>query len=519
MTHVLHRGLEHLRRHPTPTLVWLGLLSELTYLGYVLLFPLPLYGNASRPYDMEQITGPRHWMGVAWTLGLLALYLTFALALTTAQSTHSHPSSRWVLFFGCLFGLTLIWLYPVTATDLFQYVLRARIWVVHHANPMRTPPAAFPDDPLLPFAGEWRVSASPYGPVWELLAGSVARLGFVTPLSGAIAYKIVAFGGYLACTLLLYHAVRRRRDGVVSMLFFAWNPLVLIQGVGNGHNDLVMLAWLLLAMVLQRRDACDSPAFERSLFRIAAATLALLTKVSAGLMGLLLAGESLRDVPPRRRIALLATMGGMVATLVLLAFAPFGLPWQSLSGVLEEIRHRYTYTIAATLRLGLGTLIPAQAAWDVPRTTGQILFLGVLGWTSVRLWQRRLDLASAGFLAYFAYLLGGASYRIWYPLWLVPLATLSASPLIRQHTLLLCLTSELSIVFFYFVWRWLWPQASWLHMHLLVVPWQFGIPLFLPVVLRARRWPTKDEVAMPRAGRDTHDGRRCGRPQPPRLLQ
>jgi len=492
MTRALLHSLNQLRRRPTFMLGLLGLLSELIYLSYVLLFPLLLYGNAPRPYDMEQIAGSRHWIGIAWSVELLALYLAFILALTMVRGTRSPLATRLVVFFGCLFSLTLIWLYPVTATDLFQYVLRARIWVVHYANPLSTPPAAFPGDPLLPFAGEWRVIPSPYGPIWELLAGSIARLGSVTPLSGALAYKGVAFGGYLACMLLLHSLVHHgKKNGAAGVLFFAWNPLVLVQGVGNGHNDMLMLAWVLLALLVWQRSTCNLQVIGRSLLSIAAATLALLTKMSAGLMSFLLILNILRDIPARRRTALLAAMGSVVAALALLAFAPFWPPWHSIVGVLDEMSHRYTYTIAATLRLWLSGFLSAQAAWDAPRTAGQLLFVSVLGWTSLRLWQRRLDLASAGFLVYFAYLLGGASYRIWYPLWLVPFAALSISQMVRQHTLLLCLTSELSIVFFYFVWRWLWPQASWLQMHLLVVPWQFGIPLFLPIVLRAR-WVSGD---------------------------
>jgi hypothetical protein len=123
-------------------------------------------------------------------------------------------------------------------------------------------------------------------------------------------------------------------------------------------------------------------------------------------------------------------------------------------------------------------------AWDVPRATGQLVLLAVLVWTIARVWRKRLDLASAGFLVYFAYLVTGASYRIWYPLWLAPLAALSLSAAVRWRTILICFTSELSLVFFYFVWRWWWPEASWLQMHLMVVPWQFGIPLLLPILLR-----------------------------------
>ncbi len=487
MTHApLNNVIQNwLRRYPQLTLGLLGLVSELVYLSYVLLFPLPIYGNAPRPYDMEQIAGTRHWMGAVWLGGLLILYAAFALALVTARDTHPRASLSPVLIFSCIFSFTLVWLYPVTATDLFQYVLRARVWVIHGANPMGTPPAAFADDPLLPFAGEWHTTTSPYGPVWELLAGGVASLGFTTAVSGALAYKGVALLGYLAClALLISPASHGRRDELAgSLLLFAWNPLVLIQGVGNGHNDVVMLAWTLLALVICQRRTSSPHTIQRPMASIAAATIASLTKVAAGLMSLLIVLDILRSMPARRRVLSLVSMGAVATGLGLLAYTPFWPPWHSITGILDEMNHRYTYTIAATLRLWLSGSLPAQVAWDVPRTAGQLLFLSMLGWASIRLWQRRLDLISAGFLVYFTYLMTGASYRIWYPLWLVPLAALSASRAARWRTLLMCFTSELSIVFFYFVWRWLWPQASWLQMHLLIVPWQFGIPLLLPIIL------------------------------------
>jgi alpha-1,6-mannosyltransferase len=383
----------------TTTLTMIGLSSLLIYVVYVVLFPLTQYGYAPRPFDMEQIAGGRHWMGVAWALGLVVLYGLFVVGLVSVD--RSALSRRTVLVFSVLFGLTLIWLYPVTATDLFQYVLRARVWVVHGANPMTVAPAAFPDDPLLPFAGEWKGIVSPYGPAWELLAAGIASLGFTGAVSGALAYKAVACVAYLVCLAVLDWGTRRGAEpgaNVRSLMLFAWNPLVLLQGVGNGHNDVVMLAWMLLAMVAwQRRLAGEWASW---LIASAAVALAVLTKASAALMGLLLVVVVLRDqLGWRRRGTALVGMATVTAALTLLAYLPFWPPWQSIAGVLDEMSNRYTYTIAAMVRLWFQEFLPPRVAWDVPRATGQLLFLGVLIWSAVQLWRRRLDLASAGFLA------------------------------------------------------------------------------------------------------------------------
>jgi hypothetical protein len=462
-------------QRPDLALVAVGLVSEAVYLVYVLLFPLTVYGYAPRPYDMEQIAHDRPWMGGAWVLGLVILFGLFAAALRIAGQK-GIPTKVFVIF-SLVFGVTLIWLYPVTATDLFQYVMRARISAVYGANPMAVPPNRFPGDPLLPFVGEWKDILSPYGPAWELLAGALAGLGFNQAVPGALAYKGVALLAYLVCMAALYTGTN---GNTRALLFFAWNPLVLLQGLGNGHNDLVMLAWLLLALVYWQRSG-------NWFVATAALSLAVLTKASAALMVPLLLISVLRTQAAwRQRGLALVGMAAVGAGLTLLVYLPFWPPWESVAGVLDEISKRYTYTIAATLRMGLRELLPPQVAWDAPRTTGQLLFLGIFGWSLIQVWRRRLDLASAGFLTYFAYLMTGASYRIWYPIWLVPLAALKLTPAARLRTFLFCLTSEFSIVFFYYVWRWYWPDASWLQIHLLTIPWQFGAPLIVPIWLRQR---------------------------------
>jgi hypothetical protein len=67
------------------------------------------------------------------------------------------------------------------------------------------------------------------------------------------------------------------------------------------------------------------------------------------------------------------------------------------------------------------------------------------------------------------------------------------------RTFLFSMTSELSILMFYLVWRWVLngyvlPRADWLTMHLITVPWHYGLPLFLPL-WQPRRFPTAAAVS------------------------
>ena len=456
-------------------LTLLGAGSAAIYLVYVILYPLAVHSRAGRPYDLEQLSRSRPWAAGVYALGLIALFLMFAAALRLVR--RSQISTRLIVVFAVVFGVILIWLYPITATDLFQYVLRARLRVVHGANPMAVAADQFPADPLLPFAGEWAGIQSPYGPVWELLAEVVVWAGCRDALSGALAFKVVALVAYMGCMGLLAWGTRGNSQ---ALLFFAWNPLVLLEGVGNGHNDLLMLVGVLAAILLWERGRKWGLA-------VAALSLAVLTKASAAPLAPLLMIVILREQSGwRQRLITLIGAGGLALGIVLLAYLPFWPPWESIAGVLDELSNRYTYTIAATLRMILREFIPGELARAIPRVVGRVIFVTLYFWAAVQLWRRRMKLAQAGLFVFFVYLLAGTSYRIWYPIWLVPLAALHLEPPTRLRVGLLCLTSELSILMFYLVWRWVLngtvlPHADWLVMHLITVPWQFGLPLLAPL--------------------------------------
>ncbi len=478
---------------PVHRLVLLGLATAVIYMVLVVMAPLPVWGSIGKPTDLLGITEPARWKAVVWVGGIVGLFILYGLALRMGATT-TLPLKP-VIGFGLLFGLILIWLYPVTATDLFQYVMRARVTVVYHANPLAVPPGQFPSDPLLPFTGVWRDSVSPYGPAWEVLSATAARAGRMGAVSGALTYKWVAYLAYLACIVLV--AVARRVPGQarsrgLAVLFFAWNPLVLIQGIGNGHNDLVMLAWLLLGLVVGLpvvHRVRPQPGAPAGAWAIAAAALALavLTKAAALIVVPLWWVATLRDQPTwSRRVAVTVGAAGVAVCVTLLVFVPFWPPWRSIGGLEAELANNYLFTIAGTLRMALEALLHWDVLWPTMQHTGQILFVSLFLWLMRQVWRGRLDVATAGFLAYFAYLITGGNFRLWYPMWLVPLAALSLTPTAQMRTFLFCLVTELSVVILYFGWHWLFPAAGLLALHLVLIPWQFGVPLLLPLVKRVR---------------------------------
>jgi hypothetical protein len=147
----------------------------------------------------------------------------------------------------------------------------------------------------------------------------------------------------------------------------------------------------------------------------------------------------------------------------------------------------------------MAQVVPCNIAETIPRTTARHIFVLFYLGLVVQLWRNKLNLISAAFLAYFGQLMLGRTFRIWYPMWLIPFAALQLTSATFWRTFLFGLTAELSIINYFVVWRWWlrdlpWDKVDlltttgyyWPVMHTLTVPWLFAIPLLGPIYLRRR---------------------------------
>jgi len=171
---------------------------------------------------------------------------------------------RWLLWavvgVAALLGLTLVLSPALPSDDIFSYILYGRISAVHHANPLITTPATFTGDPYLPLVF-WRNTRSVYGPVWLLLSGGLSLVA--QALGGSLVvyvalFKLLGLLAHLANALLIWRILGRiaPRRQLSGTLFYAWNPLCLLEFCASGHNDAVMLTLLLLGVYcLLRADA------------------------------------------------------------------------------------------------------------------------------------------------------------------------------------------------------------------------------------------------------------------------
>jgi hypothetical protein len=454
------------------TIVWwfLVLLLWCGYLIIALWFPLVSDSERIELADIYTFA-PAFRDGVAYALLISALFLGTWLAYEWVRRS-SHPPSLWMLaLIGLLFGLPLVVTYPIHANDIFRYFLQGRMFVDYQLNPLTTPLEALPDDPYLYLGGQWVDVTSPYGPVWELVNAFIFMLSGDNLLAGLILFKGLGLLIHLAIGALIWQLMAELpvAERAARFVLWAWNPALLLMFVVDGHNDSLMLFWLVFGYWWIRRD--------QPLLGITVMALAPLTKL-AGLMPIPLFGLAiLRQMGSWRKRAIFVFLALFYSLAVMaVAFWPFGSPIPLALRVLAEAHTGASFSPLALLIYWGGSINLQPSIEQLTRGSTVLLAVGVL-WLAWWTWRGRAVVRSAADL-YGLYLVTAFRFRIWYPTWLWPWLVLDPR---GQGRLLLgywfLLSSQLS-PFIYWHLRVEWFDREHSVAHLVGVPFVF-LPLLL----------------------------------------
>jgi hypothetical protein len=235
-----------LQRSSLLSLLAAGLLTEAVYLAVTL--RLPWWTHASTLQRWSELLGMDLRSLALCLAGLAVLFLAYAWGWRAVR--RGRVSRKVIWAFAVLFAITLFWLLPITA-DLFVYLGRARLFTDLGGNPLEDSLHGWQDALLAAYPTVYARYSSAYGPAWSLISAP----GTMGPhdLTMGVAYlKGLAVASYAGSAWLLERILRRTRPdhALEGLYLFAWNPLVLFMAVGDGHNDIVMMIWVLLAFWL-----------------------------------------------------------------------------------------------------------------------------------------------------------------------------------------------------------------------------------------------------------------------------
>lgn len=329
---------------------------------------------------------------------LLALgaFVIWTLAMLRAPRYAAVPRAGRIVFAVALATRALLVPVPPSLSDdLHRYRWEGRV-LLAGGDPWRQAPL----DPALAPLRDALVWPRVNHPGLATIYPPLAQAGFA--LVAAVSPTVTAFKAWIALHDLALVGVLlawAARAGVspVAVAAYAWNPLVLIEYAGTGHNDPTALLWLGLAFL-----------FAKS--RPTAAALALAAGCLVKLAPLVAVPFLLRDWPWRARLAALVPIGAGLGWFLLHGRGPasgLGAYWESWRN--NDLIFHY-------LERGFGDFATA-------RTAAAALLLLVLAWA----WRRRLTPWAAAQAGVRAGALLSPVLHPWYLGWVLMFEPLSRS--------------------------------------------------------------------------------------------
>ena len=211
------------------------------------------------------------------TIGLLLASGLFYLVCTyLVLRGRSQVRQAWIIGAAVLFRLTLWPLYPALSDDVFRYRWEGKLQA-SGGNPYQVRPndaewqflrdESFPSTPGRDFRAV-------YGPLVELIERITYRAvsRFETrPYAQAFWFKVPAALFDLGALAALWRLLKVKKLPAERILIYAWSPLPLMEFWGTGHNDSIVVFFVVLALI--------AAAYDRWTWAFAALALATASKI------------------------------------------------------------------------------------------------------------------------------------------------------------------------------------------------------------------------------------------------
>ncbi len=181
-------------------------------------------------------------------LSMMGLYGSVLFALWKRMIFERH---LWCIVFA-MAGILLCSYSAAFSYDIFNYIFYPRMILVYGVNPFEVKPLAFRGiDAMLSFM-RWTHVNSPYTPFWIFLSIVQYLLSFEKMLFLLWTMKIIQIGSYIGLIWMIGKilTITKNTYRLIGMASFAFHPLVIIEVLVSGHNDIVMMMFALLSYFL-----------------------------------------------------------------------------------------------------------------------------------------------------------------------------------------------------------------------------------------------------------------------------
>ena len=243
-----------------------------------------------------------HQRATSWYIFLGILILLFAFHwYCIKRAKKINPVKLALLISGIL-----VFSYPLLSHDFFNYMFDAKILTYYHQNPYFHQALDYPSDPWIRFM-HWVHRPYPYGPVFLAVTVVPAFLGMG---------KFVIHFFLLKATTALFYFISVYFLAKIDKkyaLFFATQPLVIIEGLVSGHNEIVGLGFAFAGIY----SIFNKPAWKGRVLMVLSALVKYMT------------ASYLIIVQPKNKWAKWINIGAFIGTIGLILYPSYTVEIQS----------------------------------------------------------------------------------------------------------------------------------------------------------------------------------------------
>jgi alpha-1,6-mannosyltransferase len=420
LTLLRHDQVGHPLRSGTSLVLLAGTGSGLLYLG-----------TAMAQRFLQHGPGPDGATGlllqiVLYVTATIGLFGFYGGLLVVCRSGGLHKRGARMLAVGLpvVVNLLLLLVPPGLSIDLLSYISHGYIWSVQDANPYVVSSSAVAHTAIGPELAHygWRPvhPISPYGPAWTYLEGGVVGL-FQGIRIQLVMLKLIVVMFSLGSAALVWLILGwvRPEHRLLGTLAYLWNPVIVMELAGEGHNDAVMVFLVLLALALTVQH--------RAVSGIAAMSLGVLTKYLPLLLIPLqvvylwrLSGSA------RKFTANMVAGAAIVFALAVVLFAPFWVGFNTLDGIRMSGQPGNTGSTQTVVAGLLSLVIPPEVAKVLVFVLVAAGFIGYLGAQAASVTDARSLLLACAAVSTAYLLLVSPTYWPWYAV--LPVALLTLTP-------------------------------------------------------------------------------------------
>lgn len=152
---------------------------------------------------------------------------------------------KYIIIFAVLFNALLVFMPPITSTDLYSYISRSRVVSEYNENPYIVPYDSFSNDKLYSsLKTVWSGNTAIYGPLFISTGAAFAYLAGDNLYLNIFIFKLA----FAAINILIIFIIQKITNNKKAVFLYAWNPFIVFEFALNSHNDVILILFVALSL-------------------------------------------------------------------------------------------------------------------------------------------------------------------------------------------------------------------------------------------------------------------------------